>query len=599
MMSVGALVGRAAAREAAAGEACLGPRPAAAGAGARLPGEVREQCLGLRPGADDHGEVAVAQHLPEVLAECSVVVVGGGTSGAAAAIAAARRGTRVLLVEYQDGLGGTGTLGLIGEPYHGHRAGFSREVPFPGSGQSPESKMEWYRRQVRDAGGMVWFGVLCCGAYVEGSRVRGVVVATPEGRGIVLADVVIDATGNSDVAAAAGAQTLYGATEDGDIAMQGAGLPARPLGRANVNTDYLFVDESDAVDAWRALVGARWAMKEGPSTSGRSSQTRERRRIVGDHVLDYLDQVAGRTYPDSIVLASTDYDAHGYPNHPYFALMPHTEQSLKANHPAPGAPSYIPYRCLLPRGLDGILVIGLGTSMTRDACGLDADAARPRQPGVRGRRGGGHGGRGRHRAARHRRPRAAESPRRDRQPAGRTCSHTGTRSRSARMPWPRRCARWCPTTASAPSGALAVVLAHAETALRHLRAAHQEAAGGRRLLYARVLAFMGERDVVDQLAAALQEHAAWDAKVLPGPDGEVLHLPTPTDSIVLALGATRAPQALPAILEKLGGLGRPGPPSPTTGRWPWRSSASGTARRRPRWPGCSASPACPATPCTG
>ncbi len=111
----------------------------------------------------------MAQHLPEVLAECSVVVVGGGTSGAAAAIAAARRGTRVLLVEYQDGLGGTGTLGLIGEPYHGHRAGFSREVPFPGSGQSPESKMEWYRRKVRDAGGMVWFGVLCCGAYVEGA----------------------------------------------------------------------------------------------------------------------------------------------------------------------------------------------------------------------------------------------------------------------------------------------------------------------------------------------------------------------------------------------------------------------------------------------
>jgi flavin-dependent dehydrogenase len=44
-----------------------------------------------------------------------------------------------------------------------------------------------------------------CGAYVENGRVRGAVVATPQGRGVVLAKVVIDATGNADVAAAAGA----------------------------------------------------------------------------------------------------------------------------------------------------------------------------------------------------------------------------------------------------------------------------------------------------------------------------------------------------------------------------------------------------------
>ncbi len=181
------------------------------------------------------------------------------------------------------------------------------------------------------------------------------VVATPEGRGIVLADVVIDATGNSDVAAAAGAQTLYGATEDGDIAMQGAGLPARPLGRANVNTDYLFVDESDAVDAWRALVGARWAMKEGPFDVGPLLADPERRRMVGDHVLDYLDQVAGRTYPDTIVLASTDYDAHGYTNRPFLPSC-RTPASLQGEPSRAGRRVLHPLRCLLPRGLDGILV---------------------------------------------------------------------------------------------------------------------------------------------------------------------------------------------------------------------------------------------------
>ena len=91
---------------------------------------------------------------------------------------------------------------------------------------------------------------------------------------------------------------------------------------------------------------------------------------MGDHVLSYLDQIAERTYPDSIVLSASDYDSHGYPSHPFFALLPHDEKSRAANHPAPGGSCYTPYRCLLPRGLDGILVIGLGISMHRDASAL-------------------------------------------------------------------------------------------------------------------------------------------------------------------------------------------------------------------------------------
>ena len=99
-------------------------------------------------------------------------------------------------------------------------------------------------------------------------------------------------------------------------------------------------------------------------------QTRERRRVLGEHVLAYLDQIAGRTYDDSIVLSGSDYDSHGYPSERYFALIPHTKKTLKANHPAPGGTCFTPYRCLLPRGLDGILVIGLAISMDRDASAM-------------------------------------------------------------------------------------------------------------------------------------------------------------------------------------------------------------------------------------
>ena len=50
--------------------------------------------------------------------------------------------------------------------------------------------------------------------------------------------------------------------------------------------------------------------------------------------------------------------------------MPHTQKTLKANHPAPGGTCFTPYRCMLPRGLEGILVIGLGISMQRDASAM-------------------------------------------------------------------------------------------------------------------------------------------------------------------------------------------------------------------------------------
>jgi len=96
--------------------------------------------------------------------------------------------------------------------------------------------MEWYRRELRKAGADIWFGALACGAVVEGNRVRGVVVATQNGRGIVLAHTVIDATGNADIAAAAGAACM--STDQEHVAVQGTGMPPCKPGDHYNNTDY-------------------------------------------------------------------------------------------------------------------------------------------------------------------------------------------------------------------------------------------------------------------------------------------------------------------------------------------------------------------------
>jgi hypothetical protein len=513
--------------------------------------DVREVLAGLRPTDRPARTVTAPSRSVPVLAEVDVLVVGGGTSGACAAIGAARRGAKALVVEYQEGLGGVGTVGLIGKAYHGRDAGFTREVPFCDAEHNNEYKMEWFRRQVRSAGGEVWLGALGCGAVVEGNRVVGALVATPLGRGAVLGRVVIDATGNGDVCVAAGAASMYGCVET-DLALQGTGLPTRPPGKSYVNTDYLLVDESDLIDTWRALVGARLAAQQDAYDMGTFIQTRERRRIVGDHVLAYLDQIAGRTYPDSIVFSGSDYDSHGYPSEPFFALIPHTQKTLKANHPAPGGTCYTPYRCLLPGGLEGVLVTGLAISMHRDASAMVRMQKDMHNQGY---------------AAGVAAAMAVENrctPRQiDVKSLQKHLVEIGNLPESVLTDadsFPLLQADVAAAVAQIADGsqkreavckALAIVLSHADLARPEIEARFASAAGDQRLAYAKVLGFLGCPKGVRLLIEELRRAGPWDAKVFQGVMAEYAHLPTPIDALILALGYSGDRRATGAILERL------------------------------------------------
>ncbi|HON08064.1 MAG TPA: FAD-dependent oxidoreductase, partial [Verrucomicrobiota bacterium] len=135
-----------------------------------------------------------------VIGEYDVVVVGGGTGGAPAAIASGRKGVRTLLIEHLHTLGGTGTAGLISSYYFGNRVGFTKEIDLGVAKMSgldgrtssvwmPDIKSEWYRKELRKAGVDIWFGTFGSGVLVESNKVKGVVVSTPMGTGIVLAKV--------------------------------------------------------------------------------------------------------------------------------------------------------------------------------------------------------------------------------------------------------------------------------------------------------------------------------------------------------------------------------------------------------------------------
>jgi flavin-dependent dehydrogenase len=548
--SMGKFIGTEAARQAATLPAPKAPRVAGKAASSPATGEVREVLSGLRS-VDAATEFvdSPARALP-VIGNYDIVIIGGGTSGSAAAIGAGRKGAKVLVVEFQEGLGGVGTVGMIGKPYHGRNEGFAKEVPFPSETFTIDDKMEWYRQEIRKTGGEILFQVLGAGAYVEGNRVRGAVIVTSQQRGLILAKVVIDATGNADVAVSAGAEAMYSADAD-DLAMQGAGLPTRKPTSTYVNTDYLLVDENDMLDTWSALVGARMTMAEDAYDSGAFIQTRERRRVVGEHTLSYLDQIAFRTYPDSIVYSASDYDSHGYPNQDFFALLPHDQRSRKLNHPAPGGTCYTPYRCLLPKGLEGILVTGLGISMHRDASAM-----------VRMQRDMANQG----------------------YAAGVAAAMTAVSGKPLRQLDVRALQKHLVEIGSLPAAALehkenfplpdaevrkavqlvgfatnpeeagqwlAVILTHKQTALPLLRKAYETARPRQKLTYANLLAFFGVREAVPDLIQALEKIDKWDDRILQGKMAEYAHLPTPIDTLIQGLGRTRDTKALPVLLAKL------------------------------------------------
>lgn len=166
-----------------------------------------------------------------------VIVVGAGAAGVNAALAAARNGAQTLLVEYHGFLGGISAtlpwLGFHDQEYRQIVKGIPAEIvrrlwgmnaasafeldPKCSSAISVDSHM--YKvllmEMMREAGVKVMLHTQVVDTLREGDRITGIVVEHKSGRQVILADVVIDCSGDGDVAARGGAAWEKGRTGDG------------------------------------------------------------------------------------------------------------------------------------------------------------------------------------------------------------------------------------------------------------------------------------------------------------------------------------------------------------------------------------------------
>ena len=151
-----------------------------------------------------------------------VVVAGGGVAGFGAAVAVGKRGYRVLLVEATSSLGGLATMGLVNIPLD-FVAGIGREM----MNELDAIDGHWHRntniekhklvldRMVKKYNVDVLLVTSIVDAVMDGDTVKGVVIQTKTGRKYVSAKRFIDATGDSDLAYYAGAETESGRPGDG------------------------------------------------------------------------------------------------------------------------------------------------------------------------------------------------------------------------------------------------------------------------------------------------------------------------------------------------------------------------------------------------
>jgi flavin-dependent dehydrogenase len=362
LMAVGVRVGDAAAVQAKArkplGSVSLKPGIGGAPAGKETIGEGAQTLPHYL--SNTNGTVSSGPRTLPTLAICDVLVAGAGTGGGPAAISAARQGAKTIVCEYLYQMGGVQTEGMIGRYWFGNRCGFTAEID-AGIAQMgsvlAQAKSEWYRRECRKAGAEIWFGATVTGVVKEGGRLTGVIVVMPDGtRGVVTCKVAIDATGNADLAAMAGEETEFMRSDE--IAVQGVGQTIRSLGMSYANNDVSFVDDTDAADLSFFALRARMSITNDVWDQSQIVNSRERRRLIGAFYMTPMDVMNNRTYPDVVVQTKSNFDSHGHTVCEQFFIDDPGHKAMMVN---------LPYRCFLPKRVDGLLVVGLGISAHRDA----------------------------------------------------------------------------------------------------------------------------------------------------------------------------------------------------------------------------------------
>tara|TARA_B100000085_G_scaffold1202_1_gene1136 strand:+ start:294 stop:3404 length:3111 start_codon:yes stop_codon:yes gene_type:complete len=314
---------------------------------------------------------AQAGTLP-VVAKCELVVVGAGTSGMPAALVASRQGVDTIVVEKFGDVGGTHTIGGVCKYWFGRETDFVRQLDREAEQTMQTTGMPKCMGMLDNlmrAGTRILTHTLAVGAVVDGQRLTGIVVTTPNGLGVIQAKYVIDATGDADIVARAGGAFTYGPVRDAMTLFYSFGqfIGVNPEAKRHFA---FVVDFRDPTDLSRALIASRRfkkAVRKGESEKGRFPQyymtPRQSRNIQASVRVTYADIMSGRRFEDMIAVCNADVDLKGIADSDlsFCGYVTNWMQKFSVQ---------IPYRALRPVEFDNVLVVGKAMSVDHDTLAL-------------------------------------------------------------------------------------------------------------------------------------------------------------------------------------------------------------------------------------
>lgn len=374
----------------------------------------------------------------KTLFKVDVLVIGGGAAGTLAAVAAARRKKKVLLVETMGALGGSRTLmgvdsfngfyspgqktlQLVGgisfevaEKLLNSKSAFLRQNTF-GSGPVVTYEMEQlkilYEDMVTQAGGQLLYYTFAPDVERDESLINSVIISNKSGLNRVKAKIVIDASGDLDIAAGAGedyelagengspiqslttvfymanvdnekafslsqeecTRIMQNANESGKYKLTRIGGSIHPTPNPGfVHANLTRIPNIDATDP-QALTAAemegrkqvqeyvRFLKNEYPgfenaylASTACSIGIRETRRLKGKYILSGEDVRQGAKFEDAVVCCSAPIEDHV------------SGTGVKWQYLEAGNYYQIPYRSLLPEKTKNLIVAGRCLSATHE-----------------------------------------------------------------------------------------------------------------------------------------------------------------------------------------------------------------------------------------
>lgn len=382
----------------------------------------------------EHGYYLEAQKKVNIVDHFDILVVGGGMSGCSAAVTASKLGARTLLIERYGFLGGTATAAMVGSICGLYTCGpdstdqqliFGRAQELIDRIEMVEAGFKLKHRYhfdiprmqlvldswLEDAGVELLFQTLVVETIIIDNKVTGVIVENKGGRSAILADVIIDASGDGDVAARAGAKFEVG-DSDGhlqtptyvfylsgvdtkkamavseaelknlqEISIESGEFPFKRTSGSfspspkpnNVHINMTRVPDIHGLDPFSLTRGHILGRKQienyfiflkkyvpGFENSyidmiAAQLGIRETRRITGEYSLQRQDILGARKFSDAICRSSWPIEDH---THGYGTVRLHLPKDDYYQ---------IPYRSLVPIEIDNLLLAGRCISASHDA----------------------------------------------------------------------------------------------------------------------------------------------------------------------------------------------------------------------------------------